>query len=400
MKTRLTKIALVAGGLLLALVTSSCDKWENETVESTYQGIITPDPVYSFRRGGKNSVDMLECTLLKGAVDLTYRYLHEANFTNQSLYDLARGYYENGEFGLKPREEIAASPHQRAQHEPMLGVVETLFAKTCELSGFGLPNASAIRNQPAREGKGGFLGVNIGDANLCFADEKGVVVAELFRGITDGGIYLDKILYTHLDEGLFNDEALRTAHQNAEVLPGRNYTALEHHWDLAYGYYQFWLPYTQGNGLSVLRDSKIRLYNAFARGRGALTRYRYDSVELQIKNIRTELSRVVAVRAMRMLVGENTTENLNEEIRNALFFISQGCGLLYTLPFTRKESGDAYFTPDEVTRLLSELTSSGLGLWDTARLRGAPSAEGSLQHIALVIGERYGLTLDDVKRNQ
>lgn len=400
MTIRFTNLALLVGALCFALTAPSCDKWENETVETTDQGIHTPDPVYRFKRGGKNSVDMQECSLLKEAVDLTYRYLHEANFTTQGLYDLARGYYENGEFGLKPREEIAASPLQSMHHERLLATVEKIFTTTCTLSGYGLPNASSIRNTRAQAGKGGFLGVHIGDANLCFADPKGVVVAELFQGIVDGGIYLDKILYTHLDEQLFNDEALRTAHQNSEVLPGRNYTALEHHWDLAYGYYQFWIPYTQGNGVGALRESKIRLYNAFANGRGALTRFRYDSVALQIRNIRAELSKVVAVRAMRSFVGENTTANLNEDIRNALFFISQGCGALYTLPFTRKEDGEPYFTLDEIETLLQTLTSSPQGLWDTERLRGDAATEGSLAHLATTIGARYGLSLDEAKRNQ
>ena len=400
MTIRFTNLALLVGALCFALTAPSCDKWENETVETTDQGIHTPDPVYRFKRGGKNSVDMQECSLLKEAVDLTYRYLHEANFTTQGLYDLARGYYENGEFGLKPQEEIAASPLQSMHHERLLATVEKIFTTTCTLSGYGLPNASSIRNTRAQAGQGGFLGVHIGDANLCFADPKGVVVAELFQGIVDGGIYLDKILYTHLDEQLFNDEALRTAHQNSEVLPGRNYTALEHHWDLAYGYYQFWIPYTQGNGVRALRESKIRLYNAFANGRGALTRFRYDSVALQIRNIRKELSRVVAVRAMRSFVGENTTANLNEDIRNALFFISQGCGALYTLPFTRKEDGEPYFTLDEIETLLQTLTTSPQGLWDTERLRGDAATEGSLAHLASTIGARYGLSLDEAKRNQ
>lgn len=398
MTVRNTCCALLLGCALIPLIIA-CDKWENETVESTYQGIVTPDPTYNFKRAGNSSVDILECKLLKEAVDLTYRHLHEANFTNEELYKLARGYYENGEFGLKPQEEIATSSQHEANRAQLLAEVEDIFTKSCELSGYGKPNASMIRNTLAEEGKGGYLGVNIGDANLCFADAKGVVVAELFQGIADGSIYLDKVLNIHLDDALFQNEALRTAHQNAEVLPGRNYTELEHHWDLAYGYYQYWLPYTQGNGLAILRDSKINLYNAFARGRGALTRYRYDSVELQIKNIRKELSKVVAVRAMRAFVGENTEANLAEEIRNALFFISQGCGALYTLPFTRKEDGSLFFSHAEVQTMLEELTS-GRGLWDAERLQGTTDTEGALQHIASTIGQRFGIALEEVKRNR
>ena len=154
MTVRNTCCALLLGCALIPLIIA-CDKWENETVESTYQGIITPDPTYNFKRAGNSSVDILECKLLKEAVDLTYRHLHEANFTNEELYKLARGYYENGEFGLKPQEEIATSSQHEANRALLLAEVENIFTKSCELSGYGKPNASMIRNTPAEEGKGG-----------------------------------------------------------------------------------------------------------------------------------------------------------------------------------------------------------------------------------------------------
>ena len=37
------------------------------------------------------------------------------------------------------------------------------------------------------------MGTNIGDVNIAFANEKGLVVAEMFNGIMWSGIYLDKI---------------------------------------------------------------------------------------------------------------------------------------------------------------------------------------------------------------
>lgn len=393
----LNRATILLGIFVSSFFVFSCTKWENETVESTYLGLLPPEPNYSFKRGGTSSVDVLECSLLKEGVDQAYRYLHEANFTIEANYQAARNYYEFRAFGLHPKDEIALSSLHASERDALLARVEEVFNTTCELSGYGKPNSADIRKTRAAVGQGGYLGRNFGDENLCFVDAKGVSVAELFKGIAEGAIYLDKILNVHLDHALYNNPELQKANRKIDVLPGRNYTALEHHWDLAYGYYKFWQGHTQGSGLALLRDSKITLYNAFARGRGALTRYRYDSVELEIKNIRTELSRVVAVRAIRSLVGENVTANLREEIRNTLFFLSQACGNLYTLCFARRAEGDPYFSYAEVQALYEKFLI-GTGLWDVERLRGDATVDGSLEQIAQEIAKRFDLKLEDIRR--
>lgn len=66
----------------------------------------------------------------------------------------------------------------------------------------------------------------------------------------------------------------------------------------------------------------------------ALTEFRYEEVQAQLLLIRDELSKVAAVRAMSLLVGEITLVNLDEDINNALVFLSKGCGAVYGLQFT------------------------------------------------------------------
>ena len=220
----------------------------------------------------------------------------------------------------------------------------------------------------------------------------------MFNGIIWGGIYLDKILNVHLNDSLYKDSRLRTEHERTALLPGRNYTELEHHWDLAYGYYQYWLPYVQGSGLPLLRESRIKLHNAFARGRLALTEYRYDEVLQQLQVIRAELSKVAAVRAMNLLVSDVTVGNLDEDINNALVFLSQACGAVYDLQFTVQESGKPHLSYEQVKSYINELTA-GNGLWEKQRLLGDETMTGSLKYVAAQIGKTYGLTLNDVKRS-
>ena len=114
--------------------------------------------------------------------------------------------------------------------------------------------------------------------------------------------------------------------------------------------------------------------------------------------IRNELSKVAAVRAMSLLVGEITLVNLDEDINNALVFLSKGCGAVYGLQFTLQASGNPYLSYEEATHFIAQLTA-GSGLWDKQRLLGSESTEGSLKNVAAAIGKCYGLTLDDIKHS-
>ncbi len=385
--------------LLLVSVLSSCSQWEGETVESAYREPQIPDPSYQFKRNGSSSVDYLECSLLRDPLDYIYSsYLRPANIMYEGTMTRVKGYFNNGEFGLKPQEELATSSLHKANRERILNDVEEIFEVTGKLSGLGQSSPGTYRNHKAVMGEGGYVGIHIGDVNIAFANEKGLVVAEMFNGIIWGGIYLDKILNVHLNDSLYKDSRLRTEHERTALLPGRNYTELEHHWDLAYGYYQYWLPYVQGSGLPLLRESRIKLYNAFARGRLALTEYRYDEVLQQLQVIRAELSKVAAVRAMNLLVSDITVGNLDEDINNALVFLSQACGAVYGLQFTVQESGKPHLSYEQVKAYINELTA-GNGLWEKQRLLGDETMTGSLKNVAAQIGKTYGLTLNDVKRS-
>lgn len=383
---------------LLPLCCLACNQWEGETVESAYREPTIPDPVYQFKRNGASSVDYLECSLLRDPMDYIYNsYLKIAAIMYPANMTKVQDYFQNGEFGLKPMEEVAASSLHNADRNRILADINDIFTTTGKLSGLSQPSPGTARNHRAARGEAGYVGTNIGDVNIAFVNEKGLVVAEMFNGIVWGGVYLDKVLNVHLNDSLYTDSRLRHDHELTKLLPGRNYTELEHHWDLAYGYYQYWLPVIQTSSLPVLRESRIKIYNAFARGRLALTEYRYDDVHEQLQLIRSELSKVAAVQAMTFLVGEITRVNLDEDAQNALVFLSRGCGAIYGLQFTVQSSGKPHLSYDEVKQYINQLTADG-GLWDTQRLLAPESTEGSLRNIASAIGKHYGLTLADINQ--
>ncbi|MFK8285206.1 DUF4856 domain-containing protein [Capnocytophaga canis] len=383
--------------MLLMLV--ACNKGEGETVESAYLEPLPPEYKYSFSRNGSSSVDLLECSLLKEPLDVLYNsYLKEARIMNQADYQVVFRYYNDGIYShLKPKEEVAKSELHRANREAIQKDLTDFIETSARIGGYGTENPSDIRRQALRQGRTGYIGNNIGDVNLAFADEKGIVVAEAFRYAIFGAIYLDKALNYHLDESFLNNETLRKKHEDVVLPPGRNYTELEHHWDLAYGYYTFLRPLVRAEGIPLLKNSEVRIFNAFVQGRIELERYRYEDMKQHLHIIREELSRAIAIRTMNILIGENTLANLDERGGYAFPFISRAYGLIYALQFARNPQGELYYSREEVQRLLQQFLL-GNGLWDKDRLFSDAQTQGSLKHIATEVGKPFGISIEQIKR--
>ena len=336
-------------------------------------------------------MDILECQLIKQPLDYVYSsFLVEANLMYPANMARMKSYFNEGEFGWSPRNIVCRSALHAADSSKVLSDVEQIFTITGKLSGLGTTSPSTTRNQRAEQGKAGFVGYHIGDVNLSFADEHGVVVAEKFQELVRGAAFLDQILNVHLDEAVLLNEQLRNDHENGKLLPGRNYTALEHHWDLAWGYYQYWQPLVENSEIPALKKSRITLYRAFSLGRQALTEYRYTDALEQMRIVRTELSKVAAANALYLLTGNRTLSNLQEEPAHALPFLGQALGAIYALQFTRTADGKPYFSYDEVNALITSLTAEG-GLWERERLLGTTAQEGALYQVEKQIKERFGL---------
>ena len=126
-------------------------------MESAYREPQIPDPSYQFKRTGSSSVDYLECSLLRDPLDYIYSsYLRTANIMYESAMTRVKDYFDHGEFGLKPQEELAASPLHKADRKRILNDVEEIFKVTGKLSGLGQPSPGTYRNHKAKIGEGGY----------------------------------------------------------------------------------------------------------------------------------------------------------------------------------------------------------------------------------------------------
>lgn len=400
MKNRIKCTLAILITALLAPGLSSClNRWEGETVESAYKLPEYPDPEYKFSRNGRSSVDFYECDILNEPLQIIYdTFLREARISSEGSHNTVYNYFRQGLYGLiSPKSVVASSVLHQADRAEVINDIEGCFEAVEKLSGLGTEAPNVTRNQRASTGVAGYVGTHIGDDYIFFATREGLVPAEYYRELVRGAIYLDLILNVHLSGKLYAPGELLTRHEQTYLPDGHNYTELEHHWDLAFGYYtHFWQPLVSSINLPLLSKSRIRLYYAFALGRWALTNYRYDILHEQLQVIRTELSKVAAVRALQLLRGSITMANYREDPENALFFLSQGVGALYALQFACNKEGQPLFTYREVKAMQEQLLA-GNGLWDRDRLIGSEGNAGLLHTIANEVARRFELHLHEIK---
>lgn len=389
-----SSLLLLATCVVCALALPACDERVGQTVESAYIYPLPPIPKYSFSRHGSTSVDYREVELVEASLGVMYRsYLRPANLGSQAFFDMMMDYYERGYHqGYAPIDYVSQSEAHRLTRTHTLSALQALLDEVARISGLERAGVAYQRNVEAKAGTPGYVG-----DRLYFVDARGVVVAEVFKTFAMGAIYLDGVSNVHTPDKVLFAPDLQRAHEDLSLLSGKNYTALEHHWDMAYGHYRQWQSTLRGDGVPLLKGREQAIFEAFVRGRWHIGYYDYAKLRQERDLIHRELAKAIAIRAMYLLIGPNTMANLREEAPYAFLSISQAIGLLRGLPFALGPEGKPYFTHSEVDQLL-EVLLAGQGLWDTQRLLSDKGTAGSLLHLADRIGRPFGISSADLVR--
>lgn len=219
-----------------------------------------------------------------------------------------------------------------------------------------------------------------GGGSMRYVNAKGLEYNQaIVKGLI-GGLMVDQILNNYLSP-LVLDEASNISDNDGNVLEsGKNYTAMEHKWDEAFGY-------LYGNEVDaaapalnmdnflnkylarVEADTDFvgisqEIYNAFKLGRAAIVAKDYITRNAQAEILREKISEIVGIRAVYYLQqGKN---NLSIDMGGAFHDLSEGFGFIYSLQFTRKPNSSApYFSKSEVDGFISTLMF-GNGFWDVS----------------------------------
>ncbi len=262
---------------------------------------------------------------------------------------------------------VVGSSRSAAEQEVIRGRLEEFFGRIEEIS-------HAV-SETASQGVAGKLGSRL-------VDEDGIELNQIIQKSLIGALQLDYIGNVLLDEGLSAD--------NQALVLGKNYTELEHNWDIAYGLLTTNPVYLAGStdsergtpefgaGSYIWEYNKSHyadIHPAFLRGRAAVVNNDVAEMQEQALFIRTEFERALANAALGYL-GKWKNGATDADRAHA---IGEGLGFIYSLRFAVVHGGDAAFS-DEV---LESLIGSENGYWDLTA--------GKINAAADAIQQKFGL---------
>lgn len=215
---------------------------------------------------------------------------------------------------------------------------------------------------------------NAGKLGSYLVDEQGIELIQVVQKSLIGALQLDYIGNVLLAEGL-------TA-ENYETVSDKNYTALEHNWDIAYGlftlnnhYAEDWTAAAKGTVTEFAAGSYVWEYNktdfpnihaAFLKGRAAIVNNDRVELEEQATFIRTAIEKAIANAAVGYLekFKAETGVDVAAEGRR-VHAIGEGLGFIYSLRFADVHEADATFSDG----LLADLVGSTNGYWDLTTVK-------------------------------
>ena len=252
----------------------------------------------------------------------------------------------------------------------------------------------------------GVAGSYIDGTKKRYFSSNGLEPQQVFAKGMMGACLLDQVLNNYLSTKKLDAGSNKTDNTNKVLVVGKTYTEMEHSWDEAFGYiygydnlisnppvFKFWSSYiNQVNADPNFSTVKNAIFQAFVKGRAAITNADYNTRDAQVSIIKKELSKVPALRAVYYLVGEGKVKLATNDGKAAFHALSEAYGFIWCLRFTQNPSTNLpYFTTEEVNGLLDELVQGQNGLYDVIYLKTA------LDKIANKIAVRFGFTVDQAK---
>ncbi len=228
----------------------------------------------------------------------------------------------------------------------------------------------------AEEGRAGQI-QEADSESIYYINAKGLELNQAINKGLVGALMVDQMLNNYLGINVL-DEGTNIADNDANrVVAGKNYTAMEHKWDEAFGYLygadnaenpqynadRFLNKYVFKVEIDTDFEGIAKeIYDAFKLGRSAIVAKNYTIRDEQTKIIRDAVSKVIAVSAVYYL--QQGKAKLSVDKAAAFHDLSESFGFIQSLRFTRNTSSDtSYFTAEEIKEFIDSLME-GNGFWD------------------------------------
>lgn len=332
---------------LVALSLASCKK---EKIEEAPKKLEVPTK-YEFTRNGKSSVSIAGQRTRIDMHSAIKAYAAKANNEEVSaskfqklIENSGNPFTTDGAFfsaselnssGKKIWNKISASASAKSGQAEAHEYIKGLFDE--------LERLSKVRTTVAAKGVAGMAG------GKRLVDEKGFEPIQVLSKSIMGALELDQIVNYYLSDAKLNVD-------NEKVIEGKNYTAMEHHWDEAFGYAglpfdpsvdyskkgtpeankyrRFWSGYLNSVNSSVAgKGIKKQIYDAFLAGRTAIVNKDVIERDKQRAIIKNLMGKACAIRAVHYLVAaaNDIAKEPGAVHAGAFHEASEGIGFLYAL---------------------------------------------------------------------
>ncbi len=257
---------------------------------------------------------------------------------------------------------------------------KSLFADLGETSARIEANATS-----ASQGVAGLLDRD-GNGKTILVNEKGWEYTQFIEKGLMGAVFYNQIYNVYMtDERVGNDVS------NDVVEEGKNYTAMEHYWDEAFGYFgvpidfptgdpileseedRFWAKYTIDlDDEALLPGINSTLMDAYIAGRTAIVNKQYD-IKDQQREIIYKWHEIVPAATAIHYINSAIDDFNNNDLPNAFHHLSEAYMFLKALQY----SPNKMITQSEIDTILNSNLGADGDFW-TATIEGLTTAKNTI----------------------
>ena len=404
----LTKFFIPVSIVLITL--SSCS---NDDDAGTVSDVIAPE-TYSFERNNESTVSFGGQTTRIAMASAVVAALKNTEKTEDALSKMFDHQEGNPDFDSETLNASTKSVRSKVAASKDFFATNTAEAKALkeDFDTWIINQVNEVFpnwNNQASKGEAGFIEEGGADPATRYVTAKGVELNQLFAKGLIGALMTDQMLNNYLSTAVLDEAGNVEANDDEEVAEGKNYTTMEHKWDEAYGYAYGASENSANPNATIGEDDDFlnkyigrvendtdytgiakEIFDAFKLGRAAIVAKKYEVRNEQANIIREKISQIIAIRAIYYLQQGKSKIDVSSAIDYADVFhdLSEGLGFVYSLQFTRKPNEkEPYFSKQEVTAFIEQLTGSENGLWDVT--------PETLQSISETIAQRFELDVTE-----
>ncbi len=375
------KNVILSASVVMTLFFVSCSS--DDTL--TYEGTVVPPASYTFKRGGESTVSFDGQTkrILMGG-ELKSALLDFDNSTEASLMSMYGHVAGNNDFSdpeLNASDKNLRSKTAASYDFFSSNASESALIKAT-LEGFISSQVNEVFPNKMVVAAPGVAGQVADGDKTRYVSGNGLEYNQAFAKSLLGAVMTDQMLNNYLSPAVLDEGSNRSNNNNEITEENKPYTSMEHKWDEAYGYLYGNSQDKANPNLTIGEDDAFLneyvgnvskdpdfsnlatdIFNAFKLGRAAIVAKNYEVRDAQAAIIRTNVSKVIAVRGVFYLQnGKNKIINGNRE--SAFHALSEAYGFVYSLRFTRDpQTNTPLFTRTEVDALLGQLMDAENGYW-------------------------------------